>query len=44
MVLEKGSSLTSCINQALTELRADGKLQQIQDKWLSKVAGAPVLK
>jgi polar amino acid transport system substrate-binding protein len=44
MVLEKGSSLTSCINQALTELRANGKLQQIQDKWLSKVAGAPVLK
>jgi polar amino acid transport system substrate-binding protein len=44
MVLEKGSSLTSCINQALTELRADGKLQQIQDKWLSKVTGAPVLK
>jgi polar amino acid transport system substrate-binding protein len=44
MVLEKGSTLTSCINQALTQLRADGKLQQIQDKWLSKVAGAPVLK
>jgi polar amino acid transport system substrate-binding protein len=44
MVLERGSSLTSCINKALTELRADGMLQQIQDKWLSKVAGAPVLK
>jgi polar amino acid transport system substrate-binding protein len=44
IVLQKGSSLTSCINQALTELKADGTLQQIQDKWLSKVAGAPVLK
>jgi polar amino acid transport system substrate-binding protein len=44
MVLQKGSSLTSCINKALTELKADGTLMQIQDKWLSKVAGAPVLK
>jgi polar amino acid transport system substrate-binding protein len=44
MVLQKGSSLTSCINKALTDLKADGTLMQIQDKWLSKVAGAPVLK
>ena len=44
MVFEKGNSLTACVNTALDKLKADGTLQQIQDKWLSKVAGAPVLK
>ena len=44
MVFEKGISLTACVNTALDKLKADGTLQQIQDKWLSKVAGAPVLK
>ena len=43
MVLEKGNSLTQCINSALAQLRTDGTLQDIQDQWLSKVAGAPVL-
>jgi len=43
-VFEKGNSLTACVNTALDKLKADGTLQQIQDKWLSKVAGAPVLK
>ncbi len=43
MVLEKGNSLTKCINSALAQLRTDGTLQDIQDQWLSKVAGAPVL-
>jgi polar amino acid transport system substrate-binding protein len=44
MVLQKGSALTGCVNKALSELKADGKLQQIQDKWLSKVVDAPLLK
>jgi len=43
MVLEKGNSLTTCVNSALAQLRTDGTLQNIQDQWLSKVAGAPVL-
>jgi len=43
MVLEKGNSLTQCVNSALAQLRTDGTLQNIQDQWLSKVAGAPVL-
>jgi ABC-type amino acid transport substrate-binding protein len=33
-----------CVNEALTKLKSDGTLQQIQDKWLAKVGGAPVLK
>jgi polar amino acid transport system substrate-binding protein len=44
MVFAKDNSLVSCVNDALTELKADGTLQDIQDKWLSKAAGAPVLK
>jgi polar amino acid transport system substrate-binding protein len=44
MVFQKGNSLVGCVNDALSELRADGKLQSLQTEWLSKVAGAPVLK
>jgi polar amino acid transport system substrate-binding protein len=44
MVFEKGNSLVKCVNDALGELKSDGTLKQIQDKWLAKVGGAPVLK
>jgi len=43
MVLKKGSSLTSCVDKALVSLRSSGKLKQIQQQWLSKATGAPVL-
>ena len=41
MVLEKGSPLTACVNGALSALRADGTLAQIQDRWLTQAANAP---
>ena len=44
MVFQKGSFLVGCVNKALTALKSAGTLQQIQDKWLAKVGGAPVLK
>jgi polar amino acid transport system substrate-binding protein len=44
MVFEKGNSLVKCVNSALAKLKSNGTLQQIQDKWLAKVGGAPVLK
>jgi polar amino acid transport system substrate-binding protein len=44
MVFQKGNSLVRCVNQALSKLKSDGTLQQIQAKWLSKVVDAPVLK
>jgi polar amino acid transport system substrate-binding protein len=44
MVFEKGNSLVTCVNNALAQLKSDGTLKQIQDKWLAKVGGAPVLK
>ena len=42
MVLDKGSSLTSCVSQAVDALRADGTLTKLAKKWLSQ-AGAPEL-
>jgi len=44
LVFEKGNSLVQCVNDALSKLRTDGTLGRLQDKWLSKAAGAPVLK
>ena len=44
MVLAKGNPLTACVNRALASLRKSGKLKRIQQTWLAKAAGAPVLK
>lgn len=44
LVLDKGSPLTSCVNKALDVLRSNGTLASIQQRWLSNVAHAPVLK
>lgn len=43
IVLQKGSPLTACVNQALKALKQSGQLKQIQQTWLAKVTGAPVL-
>jgi polar amino acid transport system substrate-binding protein len=44
LVLDKGSSLTSCVTKAVDALRSDGTLKKLQQKWLTASAGAPVLK
>jgi polar amino acid transport system substrate-binding protein len=44
MVFAKGNPLVGCANQALGSLRQSGKLKQIQQQWLAKATGAPVLK
>jgi polar amino acid transport system substrate-binding protein len=43
MVFEKGSSLVHCVNSALAELSLSGRLEEIQQEWLSDKADAPVL-
>ncbi len=43
LVLAKGSPLTTCVNQALASLKADGTLDQITTEWLADKASAPVL-
>ena len=44
MVSQKGSKLIPCINNALAQMKRTGVLQRIQQIWLAKVTGAPVLK
>jgi polar amino acid transport system substrate-binding protein len=44
LVFQKGNPLVACVNQALAALKKSGQLQKIQQTWLSKVVGVPVLK
>ena len=44
MVLAKGNTLAPCVDKALAALKANGTLEQIQQQWLAKATGAPVLK
>jgi polar amino acid transport system substrate-binding protein len=34
IVLEKGSALTACVNEALAVIKSDGTLQSIYDEWI----------
>ena len=43
LVLDKGSSLTPCVTQAVNALRKNGTLAKLQKRWLTSAAGAPVL-
>jgi len=43
-VLQKGSKLTDCVNQAIDALTADGTLDQLVKKWLPFQAAVPVIK
>jgi polar amino acid transport system substrate-binding protein len=43
MLFEEGNPLRDCVNSALTELRDEGTLEQIQQEWLSEKTSAPVL-
>jgi polar amino acid transport system substrate-binding protein len=43
LVFEEGNSLRDCVNDALTTLREDGTLEQIEQEWLADKANAPVL-
>lgn len=44
MVFEKGSPLVDCVNKVLSDLKRDGTLQELQDKWLQDYLGVPILK
>jgi polar amino acid transport system substrate-binding protein len=43
LVLEKGSSLTPCVDKALAALTADGTLADLTKTWLSDKVSAPIL-
>jgi polar amino acid transport system substrate-binding protein len=44
VVLAKGNPLTACVNKAITTLRSNGTLKRLQQLWLAKATGAPILK
>jgi polar amino acid transport system substrate-binding protein len=44
VVLQKGNPLTSCVNTAITSLRTSGTLKTLQQLWLAKATGAPILR
>jgi polar amino acid transport system substrate-binding protein len=44
LVLDHNSPLTSCVTQAVDALRKNGTLANLQKRWLTTAAGAPVLK
>jgi polar amino acid transport system substrate-binding protein len=43
MVFAKGNPLAGCVNKALASLKSSGQLKMIQQQWLAKATGAPVL-
>jgi len=44
MVFEKDNPLRPCVNKALNKLWANGTIKAIQNRWLAKVGGAPILR
>lgn len=42
-LLEKGSPLTSCVSEAIDDLRASGELQKITVRWMSRSIRVPIL-
>ncbi len=44
MVFQKANPLIACVNNALANMKRTGVLKRIQQIWLAKVTGAPVLK
>jgi polar amino acid transport system substrate-binding protein len=43
MLFEKGNPLVACVDAALDEMRSDGTLDGLEDKWLSEYTSVPVL-
>jgi polar amino acid transport system substrate-binding protein len=42
-LLEKDSSLTGCVSEAIEGLESSGELEKITQRWMSQAAGAPEL-
>jgi polar amino acid transport system substrate-binding protein len=43
MLFEEGNPLRDCVNEALSALKDDGTLEEIQQQWLAENTSAPVL-
>ncbi|MDQ3955305.1 MAG: ABC transporter substrate-binding protein [Actinomycetota bacterium] len=43
MLFEQGNPLRDCVNQVLAEIKDDGTLQELEDKWLDQYTTIPTL-
>jgi polar amino acid transport system substrate-binding protein len=43
MLFEEGNPMVDCVNQVLAEIKEDGTLDQLQEKWLQDYLGVPTL-
>lgn len=44
MLMEEGSALKTCVDEALTALKSSGELAKIEETWLQSATGVPVIK
>ena len=44
LVMEQGSAIKSCANEAIAALKANGTLAALEAEWLSETTGVPVIK
>lgn len=44
LLMEDGNELKTCVDEALTALKADGTLEEIEAQWLQETTGVPVIK
>ncbi|WP_270725584.1 ABC transporter substrate-binding protein [Shimia sp. Alg240-R146] len=44
MLMEEGSPLKACVDEALMSLKASGKLSAIEAEWLQQTTGVPLIK
>ena len=44
MVFEQGNPLRRCVNKALNRLWTNGTMKRLQNVWLARVGGAPVIR
>jgi len=42
-LLKKGSKLTPCVSQAISQLKSSGELDRLEKQWMGAAAGAPEL-
>jgi polar amino acid transport system substrate-binding protein len=43
LTFEKGNPLVACVNKAISDLRADGTLDQLEQQWITSKAHAPLI-
>jgi polar amino acid transport system substrate-binding protein len=43
MLFEEGNPLRDCVNEVLAEIKEDGTLQELEDKWLDQYTTIPAL-